>query len=184
MHLKMLGITFTAEKQVFIIKHYFRMESYKKVIQQFQNKFLGSSVPNKNTMRHRVNNYLNNYTLEPKKKARKKTKLTPERLSNIRDRLKKISKHTGKNSCFTTWYPSFYCICCFKRLKLYVWSYSDERTETTGSIKMFLEKQVCNLKKLVYGMHYEELVLVVRFFSHRRPMLTCIKTSSPSLFCF
>ncbi len=63
----MLEITFTVEKQA-----YFHKESYKKVIAQFQNKFLGASVPNKSTIKHISDNFSNNYTLEQKKKPERR----------------------------------------------------------------------------------------------------------------
>ncbi len=59
------------------------------MIERFQNKFLGASVPNKSTIKRIVDNFLNNDTLEPKKKSRKMTKLSLERLSNIREGQKK-----------------------------------------------------------------------------------------------
>ncbi len=58
------------------------------MIERFRNKFLGASVPNKSTIKRIEDNFSNNYSLEPKKKDRKKTKLTPERLSNIREQMK------------------------------------------------------------------------------------------------
>ncbi len=66
-------------------EHYFRTEFYKKVIRRFQNKFLGASVPDKSIIKRIVDNFSNNYTLQPKKETRKKMKLTLERLSNFRD---------------------------------------------------------------------------------------------------
>ncbi len=149
---KMLGIMFSAEKRLLIIEHYFRMESYKKVIEWFQNKFLGTSVPNKSTIKRIVDNFSNHYTLEPKKKARRKMKLTLERISNIRKRLKNISEHISKKSCFTIWCPSFYGICCFKTIRIArVSSYSAARIETTGSTKM------TSLLRVFLKLHFQSV---------------------------
>ncbi len=46
-------------------------------------------MPNKSIIKRITHNFSKNYALEPKKKARKKTKLTLERLWNIRERLTK-----------------------------------------------------------------------------------------------
>ncbi len=91
-------------------------------MERFQSKFLNASVRNKSTIKRIADNFSNNYTLEhKKKKARKKTKLTPERLSNIRERLKKSTNTSVRKVASEHGIQHSTAFVALKRLKLHAY---------------------------------------------------------------
>lgn len=83
----MVGVRLDAEKRAFVVEHYFRTCSYTVVRERFCNKFVGDPVPNKSTIKRLIDNFQTNYTLDPKKKTRRPSVVTPEKLEEIRSKV-------------------------------------------------------------------------------------------------
>lgn len=74
---------FCAKTRAFILERYFESKSYKAVQEAFRNEYPGQSPPNKSTIKRLVDNFRENCTVESRKRNRKKSTLTPEKISKI-----------------------------------------------------------------------------------------------------
>ncbi|KAK7603429.1 hypothetical protein V9T40_003428 [Parthenolecanium corni] len=84
----MVGVPLCAEKRAYVIEHYFRTQSYKEVFELYKRKFPGATVPNKSTIQRLVDNFRSRWTLEPRKRERRCTVLTPENVADISKRVR------------------------------------------------------------------------------------------------
>lgn len=83
----MVDVPLNAEKRAFVVEHYFRTSSYKRVRELFIAKFGEGNVPNKSTIQRLVKNFQTRYTLDSRKKARRSSVLTSEKIDDIRSRI-------------------------------------------------------------------------------------------------
>jgi transposase len=78
---------FTLAQRAFILEHYFRTLSYAKVIEKFRDKFTDASLPNKTSIYRLVKKFRTTFSLENDKGKRTSYVVTPEKISEIRDKI-------------------------------------------------------------------------------------------------
>lgn len=92
-----------AEKRAFIIEVYFRSSSYKIVAERYAEKFPDSPLPSKSSIKRIVNHFQTSWSLEPKKKDRPASVLTPAKMKEISTKMdtkmdtsvRKLARQTG-----------------------------------------------------------------------------------------